>query len=253
MTPNEVQCSVHVCRIPVCFVRKRAHLRYTYVAEQNPEPDDYFVDPDTFVLHLTVRSAPRGFQEGALQSERRIVLGQYTGDPADWDAPDWTMLLAGKAVVFQENATVVANLIQRTGPCADLTTVRRQHTPSAPAFTDSCIVRPGTRGFARCSATGRLIDGRARSVAHDVEPQAGSARRSHGGRVGEAAATVEHMSTGEGTCGLMEEYSTIARYALAGGPISQEASRERRTGHSSRAGELHGKRVAEPVGTQCQR
>ncbi len=30
VTPDEVQCSVHVCRIPVCVVRKRAHLPYTY-------------------------------------------------------------------------------------------------------------------------------------------------------------------------------------------------------------------------------
>ncbi|OJT09944.1 hypothetical protein TRAPUB_13581 [Trametes pubescens] len=103
VTPDEVQCSVHVCRIP------------------NPEPDEYFVDLDTFVLHLTVRSAPRSFQEGALESERRVVLGQYTGDPADWDAPDWTLLPADKAVVFRENATAVANLIQHTGPCADQT------------------------------------------------------------------------------------------------------------------------------------
>lgn len=218
-----VRCTSAASRYVSCGNEHICRTLTNICAEQNPEPDEYFDDLDTFVLHLTVRSAPRSFQEGALESERRVVLGQYTGDPADWDAPDWTLLPAGKAVVFRENATAVANLIQRTGPCADQTMVRTQHTPSASAWTDSCLVCPptlGTRGFARCGATGRLIDGRRRSGGHDVEPQAGSARRSHGGRVGEAAATVKHMSSGAETWVLMEEYSTIARYALAGSPIS---------------------------------
>ncbi|KAI0632275.1 hypothetical protein C8Q77DRAFT_1158924 [Trametes polyzona] len=103
LSPDEVRCSVHVCRIPC------------------PDPDDFFEDLDTFVLHLTVTSAPRSFQEGALESERRVVLGEYTGNPTDWGAPDWAMLPTDKAVVFVDDATVVANLIRRTGPVGDAT------------------------------------------------------------------------------------------------------------------------------------
>ncbi|KAI8978729.1 hypothetical protein BD414DRAFT_494218 [Trametes punicea] len=96
LAPSEVTCTTCIERIP------------------EPEPSKDWVDDDTFVLHLTIVSAARNFEEGCLQSERRVVLGQYTGDPESIRAPDWVSLPAGKAMVFRESAAAVSELLLRT-------------------------------------------------------------------------------------------------------------------------------------------
>ncbi|KAI0769110.1 hypothetical protein BD413DRAFT_605130 [Trametes elegans] len=101
LTVGEVKCVVHVERIPY------------------PDPDEYFWDPDTFVLHLTIVSAPRAFQEGALESERRVVLGKFTGDPDSCDAPEWAALPSGQAMVFRDSAAAVSMLLAHTSQVGD--------------------------------------------------------------------------------------------------------------------------------------
>ncbi|KAI0357588.1 hypothetical protein OH77DRAFT_1398977 [Trametes cingulata] len=101
--PDQVECSVHVQRIP------------------DPEPDGFFWELDTFVLHLTIISAPPNFLEGVMGSKSGVELGRYTGDPASRDAPSWVSLPADEARVFRESAVAVTNLMLRIGLCGTQT------------------------------------------------------------------------------------------------------------------------------------
>ncbi|KAI0372321.1 hypothetical protein BV20DRAFT_964465 [Pilatotrama ljubarskyi] len=97
--PDQVECSVHVQRIP------------------DPEPDGFFWELDTFVLHLTVVGAPPGFVEDVMESTSSVELERYTGDPESRDAPSWIRLAADNARVFRDSAAAVTNLMLRMGLC----------------------------------------------------------------------------------------------------------------------------------------
>ncbi|KAH9851760.1 hypothetical protein C2E23DRAFT_732292 [Lenzites betulinus] len=106
---DEVQCSVYVSHIPV------------------PDPAGFFVDLDTFILHMTVKTAPRSPDESPLESERCIMLGQYQGHPRDWSAPDWMKLHGQGTKVFRDSVEAVVNLMQCPAPLGpEQTTVSTQ-------------------------------------------------------------------------------------------------------------------------------
>ncbi|KAI0819226.1 hypothetical protein BC628DRAFT_1413826 [Trametes gibbosa] len=96
LLPDEVQCSVYVSCI------------------SDPDPTGFFVDLDTYILHLTVKTALRSAEESAIESERCVVLGQYQGLPRDWSAPDWMVLYGHGTKVFRDSAATVAKIVQCT-------------------------------------------------------------------------------------------------------------------------------------------
>lgn len=97
-------------------------------AEQVPDPAGFFVDLDTFILHMTVKTAPRSPDESPLESERCVVLGQYQGHPRDWSAPDWMKLHGQGTKVFRDSVEAVINLMQCPAPLVpEQTTVSTQY------------------------------------------------------------------------------------------------------------------------------
>ena len=102
------------------------------------DPDSFFSDPDTLVLHLTTSaplplprtrrpiqtttgavrrpgSAPDGSAEGS--NGPSIELGKYEGHPESLDAPQWAKLLpVGQPIEFRESAAGLAELLARAAP-----------------------------------------------------------------------------------------------------------------------------------------
>ncbi|KAI0770063.1 hypothetical protein C8Q74DRAFT_870014 [Fomes fomentarius] len=130
---DEVHCTVSVQRI-----------------KAPDDSDSIFMDPDTFVLHLTATTTttatappptpprtPRATDTTAAASVswhpsrsqtpsqrqqqqssepgpgvRQVILGRYEGHPESLDAPEWTRLLpVGKPIVFRASAAAVAELL----------------------------------------------------------------------------------------------------------------------------------------------
>ncbi|PIL22696.1 hypothetical protein GSI_15389 [Ganoderma sinense ZZ0214-1] len=89
-----------------------------------PSDGSFFVDDDTYVLHLTTAAAgaPRclGLGQGPdddTRASRTAELGKYQGFPESMDAPEWVrMLPSGKPVEFRTSAAAVAKVLERTAP-----------------------------------------------------------------------------------------------------------------------------------------
>ncbi|KAJ8483356.1 hypothetical protein ONZ51_g4742 [Trametes cubensis] len=80
-----------------------------------PDPDEYWWDPDTYVLRLTIVEGSRDPEGKYVESERRVVLGDYTGHPGTLDAPDWARLPAGRTMVFRDSTAEVLDFLRRIG------------------------------------------------------------------------------------------------------------------------------------------
>ncbi|OSC97497.1 hypothetical protein PYCCODRAFT_1440164 [Trametes coccinea BRFM310] len=96
LAPEEVRCTVYIERIPF------------------PNPHEYFMDDDTYVLHLTVTSAPLKYKQGTLQWERTIALCTYDRSIHSMEAPDWVKLPTAKTMVFRDSAAAVIEVLRRT-------------------------------------------------------------------------------------------------------------------------------------------
>ncbi|KAI0335733.1 hypothetical protein GY45DRAFT_1316437 [Cubamyces sp. BRFM 1775] len=80
-----------------------------------PDPDEYWWDPDTYVLRLTIVEGSRDPEGNYIESERRVVLGDYIGHPDTLYAPDWASLPAGRTMVFRDSTAEVLKFLRSIG------------------------------------------------------------------------------------------------------------------------------------------
>ncbi|KAI9058541.1 hypothetical protein FKP32DRAFT_1597638 [Trametes sanguinea] len=86
LAPNEVRCTVYIQRIPF------------------PDPHEYFMDDDTYILHLNVTSAWNVYD---------VELAKYDQSIHSLKAPDWVKLPSGRTMVFRDSAAAVTELLHR--------------------------------------------------------------------------------------------------------------------------------------------
>lgn len=83
------------------------------------EEEGDFVDPDTYMLHLTITALHTTGVPGSYIVFPKIVLESYTGWNTSVNAPDWTQWTAGRTVVFRQTREELLQFFLSVAPKQD--------------------------------------------------------------------------------------------------------------------------------------